>query len=153
MTRLDRRQMLLWLGGAGLALFGASKEAASQGKSGSKGKGNKGKSGGNEGNSGNAGSASRGSSQSAAPGAVEDVLDQDATLDAVSQGKALPLRTLIPQIERKYHGRVIDAALRREGRKLVYALKMLSPAGRVFVVAIDAATGRQEPGLFQSFGF
>jgi hypothetical protein len=145
--------MLLWLGGAGLALFGASNEAASQGKSGGKGKGKgKGKGGGNKGKSGNSGNSGT-SSQGAEPGAADDVLDQDATLEMVRQGKALPLRTLLPEIERKYRGQVIDAALRREGRKLVYTLKMLSPEGRVFVVAVNAATGRQELGFFQSFGF
>jgi hypothetical protein len=165
--------MLLWLGGAGLALFGASNEAASQGKSGSKGKGNKGGnsvnsrnsgSSGNAGNAGNNGKSSsaskpgkpaktRAASPSTTPDAADGVLDQDAALDAVEQGEALPLRTLLPEIERRYRGDVIDAVLHKKGRKLVYTLKVLSPEGRVFVVAIDAATGRQVRGLFQSFGF
>jgi hypothetical protein len=157
--RLDRRQMLVWLGGVGLALLGASNEAVSQGKSGGKGKGgrNEGNSG-NSGNSDNAGnpgnsSKARASSPSAAPDAADGVLDQDAALDAVKHGEALPLRTLLPEIERRYRGDVIDAVLRKKGRKLVYTLKVLSPEGRVFVVAVDAATGRQERGFFQSFGF
>jgi hypothetical protein len=156
--RLDRRQMLVWLGGVGLALLGASNEAVSQGKSGGKGKGGKGKSGGNGGNSGNASNSgnssnARAASQSAEPDAADGVLDQDATLEAVRQGEALPLRTLLPEIERRYRGDVIDAVLRKKGRKLVYTLKVLSPEGRVFVVAVDAATGQQERGFFQSLGF
>jgi hypothetical protein len=156
MKRLDRRQILVWLAGAGLALLGASSEAVSQGKSGGKGKG------GNSGNSGNAGNAgNNGSSSGSKPGkstkaraaSPSAVLDQDAALDAVEQGEALPLRTLLPEIERRYGGDVIDAVLRKKGRKLVYALKVLSPGGRVFIVTVDAATGRQERGLFQSFGF
>jgi hypothetical protein len=148
-----------------LALLGASGDAISKEKSGGKGKGgNKGGNSGNSanaGNSGNAGNASkpgnsskaRASTPNAAPSTADGVLDQDATLDAVEQGDALPLRTLLPEIERRYGGDVIDAVLRKKGRRLVYTLKVLSPEGRVFVVAVDAATGRQERGLFQSFGF
>lgn len=164
MKTLDRRQMLVWLGTAGLALIGASSESVAQGKSGGKGKsGNKGGNSGNAGNSGNgnSGNASKpgnsskagASTSNVAPNTADDVLDQDAALHAVEQGDALPLRTLLPEIERRYRGDVIDAVLRKKGRKLVYTLKVLSPDGRVFVVAVDAATGRQERGFFQSFGF
>jgi hypothetical protein len=156
MDKPDRRQMLAWLGAAGLMLLAAPYEAAAQGKSGGKGKSGGGNGGGDGGGNsgGNSGGNANGNSSAGTKKAkpVGTVLDQDATLAAVKDGKALPLRALLPQIEQKYRGEVIDAVLQRIGRRLIYTLKMLSPGGRIFVVAVDAATGRPNTG-FGLLGF
>ena len=77
----------------------------------------------------------------------ETAQDQDRALQAVEEGRALPLSAVLPRIERKFGGRVIDAALREVGKRLLYDLKMLSPGGRVFTVSVDAATGRPSGGI------
>jgi hypothetical protein len=140
---------------------GAQGKGKGKSKNGNSNSGRSGNSGGNSnGNSagGNAGGASAGAKNKGAAtpkaGATSTptagaVLDHEAALKAVKDGKALPLRTLLPQIEQKYRGEVIDAALRRVGRRLVYTLRVLSPGGRVFMVSVDAATGRPSTG----FGF
>ena len=137
-------------------LLAAPDGAMAQGKSGGKGKSGGGNSGGNGGNSGAAGNSGNAKGKSATkPGngnPAGTVLDQDAALAAVRDGKALPLGAFLAQIERKYGGEVIDAVLQSTGRRLIYTLRMLSPGGRVFVVAVDAATGRPNPG-FGLFGF
>jgi hypothetical protein len=134
--------MLAWLASAGIALLAAPHGAVAQGKSGGKGKSGNSNAGGNSGgNSGNAkgkGATKPGKGKKAAA----TVLDHDAALAAVRNGKAQPLGALLPRIERRYGGEVIDAALQRAGRRLVYALKILSPEGRVFIIAVDAVTGR-----------
>jgi hypothetical protein len=133
--------LLTWLGSVGLALLTTSTDVAlgKSGKGKGKGGGNSGGSGG--GNSGGAKGKGAAKSKSKSRGTV---LDHDAALSAVKDGKALPLGPLLPQIERKYGGEVIDAALQRTGRRLFYTLKILSPQGRVFVIVVDAATGQPD---------
>jgi hypothetical protein len=154
MNRPDRRQLLAWLVTAGMLLI-APDEAVAQGKG--KGKGRSSSGGNGNGNSGgNNGGASSGAKGKGAAKPKANaantpsggpVLDHEAALKAVKDGEALPLRILLPQIEQRYGGEVIDAALQRIGRRLVYTLRMLSPGGRVFAVAVDAATGRPSSGL------
>ena len=62
----------------------------------------------------------------------------------------MPLSAFISKIERQYNGRLIDASLHERRGKLVYELKLLSDSGgRIFVVPVDAATGRPR-GFFGS---
>lgn len=68
--------------------------------------------------------------------------EHDRALRAVERGEALPLSEVLPRMEQRFDARVIDATLRQARGGLVYELKMLSENGRVFVVSIDASTGR-----------
>jgi hypothetical protein len=67
--------------------------------------------------------------------------EQDRALNAVSDGRAMPLGEALKRLNSKYSGRVIDVALRKEGRRLVYRFKVKSDTGFVRKVVMDAATG------------
>jgi hypothetical protein len=167
---LVRRQVLRLLFGVALGALPLSRALArSEGNgggngnsgNGNSGNGNSGNSNSGNGNSGNgtSGNGNSGSGSSGKDGekgnkggeqgetSEETAQDQDRALEAVEEGRALPLSAFLPRIERKFGGRVIDAALREVGKRLLYDLKMLSPGGRVFTVSVDAATGRPSGGI------
>jgi uncharacterized membrane protein YkoI len=58
------------------------------------------------------------------------------------------LRYFLPRIELRYKAQVIDVAFREIRGRLFYEMKLLSDSGRIFVVSVDAASGRPRP-----FGF
>jgi hypothetical protein len=146
---------------------GGGHDSGSQGNAGGNGNGNSGGNGnGNSGGNGNGNSGGNGNSNAGGNGngnsggngnansgaqshgsSGHDTGDHDRARHAVEQGRALPLATFVAKIERQYRGHVIDAALNERRGRLVYELKMLSDGGRVFVVDVDAATGRPQ-GLF-----
>ncbi len=72
-------------------------------------------------------------------------LDHERARKAVENGEARRLSAFVSVIERVYDGRMIDVALHRRRSMLVYDIKMLSKAGRVFVVSVDARTGQPRP--------
>ncbi|HEV7293156.1 MAG TPA: hypothetical protein VGN79_12635, partial [Devosia sp.] len=65
-----------------------------------------------------------------------------AALEAVRSGIAVPLETLLPDLEaRTEGGSLIDAELIRVKGFLLYAVKVLTPAGRVQTEYYLARTG------------
>jgi uncharacterized membrane protein YkoI len=53
----------------------------------------------------------------------------------------MSLEEAMKRLRKKYSGRVIDVALRKEGKRLVYRFKVKSDSGAVRKVTMDAATG------------
>ena len=45
-------------------------------------------------------------------------------------------------VEQRYHARVVRAETRERGNRTIYVLRLLDQAGRVFIVRMDAASGR-----------
>lgn len=60
---------------------------------------------------------------------------------ALQAGEIRPLADLLAGIESRYDGRVIETELEREHGRWIYEFKLLPPAGHLFVLTIDAATG------------
>lgn len=135
-------------GGNGNAGGGNGNGGGNNGNGGGNGNGNAGgnpnsNAGGNSANAGggNPPSASAPSSVSMPVPGERAAEEHDLVLRAVEEGRAVPMRNLMAQIEAKFRADVIDAKLRNGRNGLIYELKMLSDQGRVFVVSVDAATG------------
>jgi hypothetical protein len=67
--------------------------------------------------------------------------EQDRARHAVSTGNAMPLKDALKRLREKQSGKVIDVALRKEGKRFVYSFKVKSESGSVRRVTMDAATG------------
>lgn len=77
-----------------------------------------------------------------APLAAQDRRDHERARAALEAGQIRPLTDILTEVERRYRGRVIEADLERDDDQWLYELKILPPNGRVFIVELDAATGR-----------
>ena len=118
---------------------------ASGNAGGNSGNGN-GPSNANAGNSGN-GPGSGGNGLGASTPANTDAngtvhYSQDDARDAVSAGKAVSLASLLPDLQARAGGEVIDAELLRVQNILVYAIKVLRPDGLVTQEYYYAQSGR-----------
>lgn len=67
--------------------------------------------------------------------------DHDRAREAVAQNIAQPLATILPAIERRYQARMVDVEFESEDGRLVYEIELITPAGRIIEVVVDAATG------------
>ena len=67
---------------------------------------------------------------------------QDRARRALREGQVLPLGDIMGIVGRRFPGKVLDADLVRDGRNLVYYLKVLDRQGRVTEVAVDGQSGR-----------
>jgi uncharacterized membrane protein YkoI len=68
--------------------------------------------------------------------------DSHRARDGVSSGSILPLATILRRLDSGFAGRLIDADLKRRGGRVIYELQIVTPAGRVLEVDVDAATAR-----------
>lgn len=68
--------------------------------------------------------------------------DSDRAREGVSSGAILPLAAILSGIENHFGARMINAELHRKRGRLVYELELITPAGRVLDVQVDAATAR-----------
>ncbi|MBS7810613.1 PepSY domain-containing protein [Roseococcus pinisoli] len=83
-----------------------------------------------------------------APAVAQDRRDHERARAALEAGQIRPLSELLSEVERRYHGRVIEAELELEDGQWQYEIKILPPNGRIFTVELDATTG----GLLRSRG-
>lgn len=67
--------------------------------------------------------------------------DQDQAREAVQAGLARPLNEILPQIQERFPGRMLDARLEQDGSTAHYILKILAPGGQVSEVTVDAVNG------------
>lgn len=72
----------------------------------------------------------------------EDADDSDRARNGVSSGAILPLAAILSDVENHFGARMINAELHRKSGRLIYALELITPAGRVLDVQVDAATAR-----------
>ena len=68
--------------------------------------------------------------------------DQENAREAVVQGRVLPLKTVLAQIDPERYGTVIAVDLRRYKGKDVYRLKTRDSMGVIRELRIDAQTGK-----------
>jgi uncharacterized membrane protein YkoI len=73
--------------------------------------------------------------------ALADRDDHERVRNAVQAGEILPLRTILDRAAASHPGEFVAAELEEEHGKLVYEIKLLTPAGRVLEVLYDARTG------------
>lgn len=69
--------------------------------------------------------------------------DQERARAAVRAGELLPLPTILRQVRRATHGRVLDADIEETGRgQWLYFIKVLTPEGNVQHLVIDGHSGQ-----------
>lgn len=74
--------------------------------------------------------------------ADDDAEDQARARAAVARGEALPVTRILEIAQREVPGQVIEVELEWDHDRLEYEVKVLTDAGRVREVEIDAANGR-----------
>lgn len=78
----------------------------------------------------------------AQPAPAQERRDHERARAALEAGQIRPLSELLAEVERRYHGRVIEADLELDDGQWLYEFKILPSNGRVFEVELDAATGQ-----------
>lgn len=74
---------------------------------------------------------------------AEVELDQNAAREALESKQVLPLEQIIKHMRQSHKGEVLNARLMRvDGKLLVYRIKLLTPAGKVTLVTLNARTGQ-----------
>ncbi len=67
--------------------------------------------------------------------------DSDRARDAVRDGKVLPLKSVLKNVDSRRYGRVIDVQLKRSMFSDTYQLKLRDSAGTIRTLRIDARNG------------
>lgn len=116
------------------------------GQGGNNGNGSGSNSSGGQGNTGNgqtpAPTASSNAPSNDAPANQNVELSQEEASAVVAEGSALSLATIVRSVAERTPGDVVDASLLQVGPALVYAVKVLSPAGKLSTEYYHADTGR-----------
>lgn len=76
------------------------------------------------------------------PPAYSDESDHELAHQALQQGKVLPLRTVLDQVEREHNGQVIKIEFEHDDGRFIYELRLLHPNGEVSKLKVDAVDGR-----------
>ena len=61
---------------------------------------------------------------------------------AVAEGRAVPLRELLPIVLNQYPGEVVGVKLQARGESLIYRVRILEHGGHLITVGIDAVSRR-----------
>lgn len=67
--------------------------------------------------------------------------DHNQAQNALSRGEIRPLYAIVAPVEQRSGARLLAVELEQRKGRLVYELKLILPNGRIFEVAVDAATG------------
>lgn len=131
--------------GNGNANGQGNSNASGQGNSNDQGSGNGNSNGQGNGNNGAVGSRSNGNGgpPSTLPGKSGQgpVLSQDDVLAAVEAGSVVSFESLLPDVRARTGGDVIEAKLQRTQGFLIYAVTVLTPAGKVSTEYYYARSG------------
>jgi len=71
-----------------------------------------------------------------------DETDSARARAALGRGEIRPLAGILAVVEARYEGRVIETELEYRRPAWIYEFKLLPPTGRIFMVRVDAASGR-----------
>lgn len=101
--------------------------------------------GGNDGNgngssNGNGNGNNDGGNRGGANGEVTVVPEEDL-LAIVKAGQAVSLGSLLPNVQERTGGEIIDAQLVRAEQSLIYVVKVMTPDGRVGIEYYNARSG------------
>ncbi|KRB41940.1 MULTISPECIES: PepSY domain-containing protein [unclassified Acidovorax] len=66
--------------------------------------------------------------------------DHDRARQAVQAGQVLPLPTVLERLQREVPGQVLEVELEQERDRWIYEIKLLTPAGQLTKVKLDART-------------
>ncbi|WP_253798981.1 PepSY domain-containing protein [Rhodovulum sp. P5] len=69
--------------------------------------------------------------------------DHDRARAALERGEILPLSEILPDVQARHGGRVIEVELERERGRYVYEFEVITRSGRILEIEVDAATGRE----------
>lgn len=67
--------------------------------------------------------------------------DHDRARQAVQAGQVLPLPAVLERLQREVPGKVLEVELEQERGSWIYEIKLLTPAGQLTKVKLDARTG------------
>lgn len=76
------------------------------------------------------------------PQAHSDESDHELARQALQQGKVLPLRTVLDQVERQYQGQVLKVEFEHDDGRFIYKMRLLHPNGQLSKLKVDAVDGR-----------
>jgi hypothetical protein len=74
--------------------------------------------------------------------ALADRDDHERARAALAREEILPLAEIMPAIEARFYGRAIEVEFERDDGRWVYEFELITPAGRIVEVEVDAASGR-----------
>ena len=74
------------------------------------------------------------------PVSASDHDDHDRARQAVQAGQVLPLPTVLERLQREVPGQVLEVELEQERERWIYEIKLLTPAGQLTKVKLDART-------------
>ena len=66
--------------------------------------------------------------------------DHDRARRAVEAGQVLPLPAVLEHLQRAVPGQVLEVELEQEGGRWIYEIKLITPAGQLTKVKLDART-------------
>lgn len=67
--------------------------------------------------------------------------DHELARQALEQGRVLPLRTVLDQVEREYQGQVLKIEFEHEDGRFIYEIRLLQRDGRLAKLEVDATSG------------
>ena len=70
----------------------------------------------------------------------KDDHDHDRARQAVQSGQVLPLPAVLERLQREVPGQVLEVELEQERDRWIYEIKLLTPAGQLTKVKLDART-------------
>ena len=76
------------------------------------------------------------------PPAYSDDSDHELARQALQEGKVMPLRAVLDQVERSHNGQVIKIEFEHDDGRFIYELRLLHPNGEVSKLKVDAMDGR-----------
>jgi uncharacterized membrane protein YkoI len=115
-----------------------SDDDGDKGNSGNNQGGNNGN--GDAGSNGNGNGKNGGADRTRANGEVTVVPEEDL-LAIVKAGQAVSLSSLLPNVQERTGGEIIDAQLVRTDRSLIYVVKVMTPEGHVGIEYYNARSG------------
>lgn len=67
--------------------------------------------------------------------------DHEMARQAVERGEIKPLAEILLTVRDKFPGEVTSVKIEREGKRLIYELRIVGTQGRLLKLHVDAATG------------
>jgi len=67
--------------------------------------------------------------------------DSDRAYRALERGEVRPLAEILAAVEERLEGEIVGVEFEREDGRHVYEFEVITPAGRLLEVYVDAATG------------
>lgn len=75
-----------------------------------------------------------------APAAARGDHDHDRARQALEAGQVLPLPAVLERLQCEVPGQVLEVELEQEGGRWIYEIKLITPAGQLTKVKLDART-------------